>query len=542
MQRHHFLTVALGASLLLASGTSAAASDEERSLNALRNTVVNLLQGLVDRGVITREQAAKMVSDAQSKAEVDAAATAAQDAAEADAVRVPYVPQVVKDEIRRQVAADLGQQVTKEVVEAAQSEGWGVPSALPDWVKRMRWYGDVRLRGQGDFYAADNIPNVYLDYQRINEAGGITKAGLGAYLNTDEQRERMRERFRLGFETVLGYGWTTGARITTGSLRDPVSTNQTLGNSGFRQQLGLDLAYIDYTRPSSSGRHSFSITGGRIRNPFFVATDLVYDQDLTFDGVAANARYGLDRRDSSGRYAYATVGAFPLQEVELSARDKWLFGGQLGMDWKLEDSSRLRAAASYYYYRNITGQANVLDSNLLDFTAPQYLRLGNSLFDIRLDADQSTNLFALAAEYQLVNYSLSFEKRLGATLKATIAGDYVQNIGYDAAEVQARMGFPIQRRNVGYQAEVGIGSVTMASANAWRAVLGYRHVQRDAVLDAFTDSDFRLGGTDAKGYYFGFDYSVTPLVMGRIKYMSGRAIDGPPLGIDVLQIDLTASF
>src|SRR5690349_8411309 len=94
---------------MLASAPAFAASNsaEEQSLTELRNTVVNLLQALVERGVVTREQAQAMVKDAQTKAEAETAAKVAQDKAEQGAVRVPYVPQIVKDEIRKEVVADL---------------------------------------------------------------------------------------------------------------------------------------------------------------------------------------------------------------------------------------------------------------------------------------------------------------------------------------------------------------------------------------------------------------------------------------------------
>src|SRR5262245_38077525 len=81
-----------------------AASQEQRSLEELRNTVVNLLQGLVEKGVLTREQAEAMVQSAQQKAAADAEASAkaAADQEKADeqagAIRVPYVPEIVKDE------------------------------------------------------------------------------------------------------------------------------------------------------------------------------------------------------------------------------------------------------------------------------------------------------------------------------------------------------------------------------------------------------------------------------------------------------------
>jgi polyhydroxyalkanoate synthesis regulator phasin len=544
MNRQILTTAALVCSIAMSSGiVHAAQSPEGQSLTELRNTVINLLQGLVDRGVLTREQAELMVRDAQTKAAAEAAVLAAQDKAEENAVRVPYVPQIVKDEIRMQVAAELGADVTKAVVESAQNDGWGVPAALPDWVRRMNWSGDMRVRAQGDMFAADNTPNNYLDYQRINEAGGIGAAGIGAFVNTTEDRERLRMRLRFGFDVTLGYGWTMGTRIASGSLRDPISTNQTLGSYEFRYQPGIDLAYVDWQGQSRSGRQSLQWTGGRMRSPWFTPSELVFDQDLNFDGVATTWRFGLDQRDPTGRSLFFTGGAFPLQEVELSSRDKWLFAGQLGLNWKASDSIRLKAGVGYYNFRNIAGERNAFQSKLLDHTAPQFVRQGNSLFDIRNDSDPSTQLYALASDFELVNASMSLEWRLAnPEYRVTLTGDIVRNIGFDAGQILNRTGLAVAERNEGYLAEVGFGSTTMARTHAWRVALGYRYVQRDAVIDAFTDSDFRLGGTDVEGYTFTLEHALTPKVVSRLRYLSGSEIDGPPLGIDVVQLDLTASF
>ena len=61
------LTVSLATALAVAPVLPAAA-DERQSMEELRNTVINLLQALVDQGVITREKAAQMVKSAQDKA------------------------------------------------------------------------------------------------------------------------------------------------------------------------------------------------------------------------------------------------------------------------------------------------------------------------------------------------------------------------------------------------------------------------------------------------------------------------------------------
>jgi hypothetical protein len=39
-----------------------------------------------------------------------------------------------------------------------------------------------------------------------------------------------------------------------------------------------------------------------------------------------------------------------------------------------------------------------------------------------------------------------------------------------------------------------------------------------------------------------FDFSFNPRVWMRMKYMSANEIDGPQLGIDVLQLDVNARF
>ena len=76
----------------------------------------------------------------------------------------------------------------------------------------------------------------------------------------------------------------------------------------------------------------------------------------------------------------------------------------------------------------------------------------------------------------------------------------------------------------------------------WQAWLGYKYVERDAVLDAFNDPDFHLGGTDAKGWFVGGSYGIAKNTSLRARYLSANEIDLPPLAIDVFQLDLTTKF
>ncbi|WP_410961374.1 putative porin, partial [Salmonella sp. SAL4457] len=84
---------------------------------------------------------------------------------------------------------------------------------------------------------------------------------------------------------------------------NPVSTTQTLGGGFGKKDLWLDQGYLTW-KPSER----LSLTGGRIANPF-LSTDLLYSNDLNFDGVAAIFNQPLSRDVA----LFGTVGAFPVE-------------------------------------------------------------------------------------------------------------------------------------------------------------------------------------------------------------------------------------
>jgi hypothetical protein len=521
----------------------AAIAQTTRELDELRNTVGELLESLVKQGVITPEQAKSMVAEAQGKAERDALSRQEQDADAAGAARVTYVPQIVKDEISASVRAQITPQVVQDVVAQAKAEQWGVPAALPEWIRGLKIGGDVRVREQADLYASGNAPFSYLNFQRINEKGGIGKAGNEAFLNTTENELLSRVRARLGVEAQLGDNFVTGISLATGNLLNPVSTNQTLEQYTGRFTFGVDQAYIRYDARESADWSWLSVWGGRAANPF-LSTDLVWDADLTFQGLAGTYRYGLSASEPASRNVFVTAGAFPIEELSLSqpSSDKWLYAAQLGAAWEFNDEILLRGALAYYGYDNITGIRNSFESTTYNYTAPLFLQKGNTLFDILNDADPATNLFALAAGYQLVDVVVAVDAPVFDDYRLSFVGDYVTNIGWDTAAVRKRTGTDVKGRTDGYQLELGFGYPKIDRLHAWRAAMRYRHLQRDAVLDAFTDSDFHLGGTDAEGYTLRGEYGLGRHVYVTLRYLSANAIDDAPLGIDVVQLDVNGQF
>lgn len=534
--------VAATAAVCLVGGAfSAARADEAQSLEEMRNTVINLLEGLVQKGVLTKEQAQTMVSDAQAKAAAQATARAEQDKAEQGAVRVPYIPEIVKDQIKEEVRKGLRADVTQDVIDAAHAERWGVPSALPAWITNLNVHGDIRLRAEEDLYAADNAHGEYLNFEAVNAAGGIGEAGDSALLNTSTDRLRERIRLRLGFDEQVTEGILVGMQFGFDNQSFAVSTNQTLGSYGQNYPLAVYQAFIRYDAKSDSNLPWMSLAGGRFSNPFY-STALLWYPDLMFDGTFGTWRLGFGGSGDTPRNVFFTAGAFPLQEIELSYHDKWLTGAQLGLDLPWEGGGRARIAAAYYYYDHITGVRNAVDSTLYNYTAPSILQKGNTLYDISNNpTDPTTNLFALAADYHELDVTAGLAIPV-AGHRVSLTADYVDNIGYNQRDILERTGINVPKRGVGYLAELAYGSAKTGPAGSWQASLSYRYLQRDAVVDAFDDQDFHLGGTDAKGYIVRGDWWFRDRTSLSLRYFSANAIDGPPLGIDVIFVDVNASF
>jgi hypothetical protein len=524
-------------------------------------TAQDLLKLLVDEGVIDKTKLnalAEKIKErkrVQAGAAVDSVALEQRDvkpAGDTGVVRVPYVPQYIKDEIRDQVRVGLKEDVSKDVMAQAKNERWGLPGSLPEWIGRVKIYGDMRLREEGIYYADGNVQGDYRNIAFINSKGDLSLDNPDSLLNTTEDRNRFRARFRLGLKAKVNDQFEIGARMVTGNQADPVSTNQTLGTYDNKWQNSFDLAYLKYANPSKS----FTFNGGRIENPFF-STDLVWDTDLTFEGAAASWWFlrsdGMDEEFRSFD-PFITVGAFPLQEVE-RGDDKWLYAAQTGFQYDFASQSKLTVAAAYYDYENMVGKRNSLADTSNNYTAPGYIQKGNTMFDItnNLDPNSTKVLFAHAADYKLLDIFAEYDVANFAPIHIVMTADFVKNMGFDKKEVAERVGGDIDERSRGYQGRVMVGWPVISKARDWQFAFIYRYLERDAVPAEFTDSDFHGGGTDAKGYILKFDYGIADNTWVTLRWLSSNEIDGDSypeytalgtgkLGMDTLQLDLNAKF
>ena len=515
------------AALLCTLFSQPAWSAEKSDLPPVDPTTRKLIRLLVEQGVLTPEKADALLREAEKPG--PATAPVENTKPDPNVVRVPYVPETIKNEMR--------EQIKQEVLAQAKQERWGDPGTLPEWLARIKWEGDIRLRYEQDLFPAGNS-GITPNYQAINAAGGITKAGNNTFVNDAEDRDRFRLRLRLGMLAKVSDSLEAGLRLASGSTSDPISTNQTLGNTFNHNTIVLDRAYLRF-----DPKPWLTLWGGKIPNPWF-GTDLVWDEDLNFDGIAA--QYKPKFTDRLG--GFATFGWFPLQEIERASNDKYLTGVQVGFDWKPAANHRTKLGLAYYDYRHTSGVRNSLGSTLLDFTAPQFVQKGNTMFDIRNDGG-ATNLYALAPDFKELNLTASWEMAAFDPVYVVLTGDFVENVGYDQEEILQRTGLNMEPKTSGYQVKLAVGAPVMKKRADWQFIMAYKYLERDAVLDAFTDSDFHLGGTDAKGWILGGSYGLAANTWLSLRWLSADEINGPldlplplPLAVDVIQLDINAKF
>ncbi|MFW9081427.1 putative porin [Pseudomonas sp. P2757] len=535
------------------------------------NATINLIRLLVEQGILKQDKADALIAQAQNEAAqakqaaASTAVVAAGPVAAPGDVRVQYVPTAVRDQIRDQVKA--------EVMATAKQENWAAPNTFPDWISRVSFDGDIRLRDESRYYSGSNS-NEIVDFAKLNNNGPYdvnpnSSTNLPPLLNTREDRENLfRLRARLGMKAVISPEWTAGIRIGTGSDNNPVSTTQSLGGGFAKKDIWLDQGYLSW-KPSDE----LTLTGGRFANPF-MSTDMLYSNDLNFDGVAAI----FDHKLSRDWGVFGTVGAFPVEYTNDTASsngfdkedsdNKWLYGAQLGAKWAINSNNRIKGALAYYRFDDIEGQrsspcepwagAPGCDT---DGSRSAFMQKGNSVFLLRDITPNPLNpsttpqpqFVGLASEFNLLDLNVVWDADLPEDFKLRSQGNYIHNLSYDEGDMRKRSAGQIVNNldsngNVESGANAWMVQFTLGTAlelkkqGDWNLFAGYKYIQPDALPDGFNDSSFHLGGTNAKGYFLGANYGLAKNVYATGRWLSSEAVYGAPYDIDVMQLEINTRF
>lgn len=573
MNKHiYFRRPALSAMALAMALALPAQADERESLETLRETTRSLIDALVESGVLPKDKADALIQAAQAKAAASLAQKAqepkpAQVTAEGKPVlRVPYVPDSMRAQIR--------DEVKEEVIAQARAERWGVPGA-PSWINNIKIEGDIRLRHQQDNASGNNTgADTYVIADVLN-SNGITRSpdfasysvndakDLLATANTSESRGRERVRMRLGLTAKVTDEVGVGLRLTTGSATDRVSTNQTMGQNFNKYQVFLDRAFV---RIDPAPWVSFQ--GGRIPNPWF-SSDMTWNENLNFEGFATTFRRPVV---DDGLAPFLTLGYFPLRESTPPGRNsRSLWGAQLGASMELSARTRLKLGLAYYSYNNLEGRSDT-DYTLLSngisvgqsygrYEYPVGLRQrGNTVFEtnplLAFSSDVIKPTWGLAYQFKPVVLTAAAEFTHFSPFNILLSAEYANNTAFSASDFHKRADATFYGNvdpggsGEGYQLKLAVGDTEVRDLNDWQVAFSYRRVGSDALLDAFTDSDLGLGGTNIRGYTLGLTYGLYRNTTLGMKYLAGENITttlnsnfpDASFKVNSLQVDLNVRF
>jgi hypothetical protein len=506
------------------------------------NEIEAIIELLKAKGIISAEEAATIK---QRKPQSDTVVQPQAPAEEGVAVTERRTPEEVEKKLEKKIDdVKSDSRLNRRAIDQLEKDRLqplGDFMRDAQWAKRISLGGDLRLRYQKD----------YLDEENATLARPDQPTRL---MNTTEDRERFRARVRLDLKAKLIDPRTTnvgkvdaGFRVSTGNDDDPVSTNETLGDYFNKDAVAFDRYYLQWQfkpeLPIWNRIPQIALTGGRMPNPWF-SSDLVWDDDLNFEGIALSVV--TDTLAENGWRLFLTGGAFPLQEVELSSDDKWLYAAQIGIEAEPFYGVGIKVGAAYYDFRNITGKVNDIGSpGQTDYTAPLFLQKGNTLMDIdpAPNGDDGSGVRpALASEFKVLDLTGQLDLSFFHPVHIIFDGTYVKNLGFDEEEVSERVGYQREAKDEGYRFGLRVGYPLIADFGEWNTSFHYRYLEADAMVDAFTDSDFHLGGTNCKGWIAGAEYGLYKNVWIRMRWLTADEIEGPPLAIDGLQLDLNARF
>ena len=336
---------------------------------------------------------------------------------------------------------------------------------MPDWVTGYKLSGD--FRGRFDDMSSHNAAVI--------------------------DRDRLRYRLRVGLQVNMKDDLEVGFRLASGdnsqgSPSSPLSNNQTMAGDGSKKLLYIDTAYGKWT-PIHNDDWKLALTIGKMIQPFD-ASYMLFDPDYTPEGGALQATYKFNDSQSL-RF---NAAGFVLDEIKASARDPFMYGGQVLWDSKWTPKIGTTLGVSAYDIVNKeslvdTGTGLVYDSNL-----------GNTLA-----GSQFAYNFNPVVASGSVTYTLDSFPLYPGAFPIKLAGEYMNNPGAPS-------------NNEGWNVGVTFGK--SGKKGTWDLSYRYQRLEANAWWDQVVDDDNAAafptsataaglaGGTNIKGHLIKLNYSV----------------------------------
>ncbi|OCR26642.1 hypothetical protein AFK24_02640 [Pseudomonas syringae] len=310
-----------------------------------------------------------------------------------------------------------------------------------------------------------------------------------------QDKDRQRIRARLGAYTEINPQVSTGIRIATGGSSDARSTNQDLDGYFVKKDLWLDLGFIDYAPTAVKNLH---VIGGKMNQPWVSMGDVIWDGDINPEGLATTYSLPLGgKTELFGSAGYYTLKDNIDGEGTQFRHDLSMTAGQLGARFAPTDNLKVTLGGSVYAFDNDKDSAA--------------LRVNGN----------TTNQFRLYEGFGQIDIS-------GLGLPLALYGQYIVN--NDSTDDQDTAWLAGVKTKV-----FGFG-----------LDYNYRDTQRNAVVGAFTDSDFANGTTGSRGHKFKVGYEIDKNFSVGATYFLTKAdyavASQRDADANTLQLDVEAKF
>src|SRR5262245_26556408 len=384
----------------------------------------------------------------------------------------------------------------KERQQAATEKALAAIPTLPEWVKMVTLFGDVRIRNETFFQ--------------------------------EGTKDRIRQRFRLRFGAKINPTdeMEFGFKLASGNANDPISNNQTFTDEFTFKNINIANAYVKLSPSHSIGldRPWVTVMGGKFDQPFYVPptpNQLVWDPDLTPEGFFETLKV-VDQKEGIFRTLALNMGQFIFQENSQTG-EAAIYGFQGLMTLAFGNTTFNLAPADYYYVdpssiavaRNtnsnlqITNCVGLSDGEVICGRSVNPATAGPNKNGMTSPVvDPETGEVITPAEPITITRFISPYNVVDIPADLLIPTPWkrwpVRLYGDFAINTDARDSLP----NQGYQGGFTFGSQKDA-CDAWFSY-AYERLETDAVVSAFTNSDMGpIGGTNVKGHVLQAGYVLT---------------------------------
>ncbi len=385
---------------------------------------------------------------------------------------------------------------SREKQQAATEKALAAIPTLPEWVKMVTLFGDVRIRNETFFQ--------------------------------DGTKDRIRQRFRLRFGAKINPNdeMEFGFKLASGNANDPISNNQTFTDEFTFKSINIANAYVKLSPSHSIGldRPWVTVMGGKFDQPFYVPptpNQLVWDPDLTPEGFFETIK-AVDLKEGWFRTLALNMGQFIFQENS-NTGEAAIYGFQ-GLMSLAFDKVMFNLAPAVYHYNDPSSIAVARNTN-------SQLQITNcvQLSDGEVICGRSVNpatagpnkngmtspvVDPVTGEVITPAQPITISRLVSPFTDVDIPMDLLIPTGLPKWPVRLYGDYVINADSRGPGADQGYqGGFTLGLSkdpcDLWFSY-AYEHLDTDAVISAFTNSDMGpIGGTNVKGHVLQAGYVLT---------------------------------